>query len=423
MPSNGVVTNFSQYSVAQLNQMLDQGDPTSCQNAAQTWDSTGQLLSEQAQNLQAQLSSLDPTWTGTAATDYQQMMTDLVAGIQKVANTAFTMRDVTYDALDALNTARAEMPAPVSVPTVSPATVTLASAPIDYSVYLSPQVAAQLEQQQADAQQAVAQQQQAEATASAAQAQAVAVMQTLAGNYMTAQAGIPPSPDGSVPAVASSTSSPSATTSGAGVSASAGLSGALLGTPSTALPTLTSSGTSATTLTSTQSSPLFGDMFTLGLAATAAVAAIGPGLLMPSALVSGGRNSNQNAQAGSGTSQLGGGAVAAGGAAAGAVGGTAGAVGGGSGGVAAAPSVDAGAGGADAVQAAANHAGTNAAGAAVSSAASGDQMPMMPMGGMGAAGMGGDSGGNRRTPPWLVEHQDVWGASFPASPGLIGEEL
>src|SRR5215469_2825564 len=102
MPRKGVVTNFSQYSLAQLSQMLDQADPTTCQNAAQAWDSTGRLLSEQAQNLQVQLSSIDSTWTGTAAADYKKMMTDLVGGIRKVATTAFTMRDLIYDALDAL---------------------------------------------------------------------------------------------------------------------------------------------------------------------------------------------------------------------------------------------------------------------------------------------------------------------------------
>jgi hypothetical protein len=45
---------------------------------------------------------------------------------------------------------------------------------------------------------------------------------------------------------------------------------------------------------------------------------------------------------------------------------------------------------------------------------------MMPMGGMGA-GMG-DIGGNRRIPQWLVGHQDVWGESLAAAPGLIGGE-
>jgi hypothetical protein len=46
-------------------------------------------------------------------------------------------------------------------------------------------------------------------------------------------------------------------------------------------------------------------------------------------------------------------------------------------------------------------------------------MPMMPMSGMAGAGLG-NTGGGRRTPPWLVETQDVWGESVPAAPGLIG---
>ncbi|MFD0636268.1 hypothetical protein ACFQ9X_36550 [Catenulispora yoronensis] len=41
-------------------------------------------------------------------------------------------------------------------------------------------------------------------------------------------------------------------------------------------------------------------------------------------------------------------------------------------------------------------------------------MPMMPMSGMAGAGMG--DAGNRRIPPWLVETEDVWGASSPVSP-------
>jgi len=37
------------------------------------------------------------------------------------------------------------------------------------------------------------------------------------------------------------------------------------------------------------------------------------------------------------------------------------------------------------------------------------------------AGMGGDA--NRRIPAWLVETEDVWGASAPVSPGVIGGDL
>jgi uncharacterized protein YukE len=381
MPSNGVLTDFSQYSLAQLSQMLDQSDPTSCQNAAETWDSTGQQLSEQVQNLQVQLSSLNSAWTGTAATDYKKMLTDLVGGIQKVANNAFTMRDLMYEAFDALTNARAQMPATGSA-TVSPDTLTLATTPIPYGQYLSPQAASELEQQQAAAQLAVA-------AATSAQAKAVAVMQALAGSYVTAQAGIPPSPNGSVPG---STTSASSATSGAGASALAGASGALLapGSPGT-----TTSFT--VTTTDAQSSALFGDMFTIGLAAAAAVAG-STGLLMPSGLASA-KTSSNSAQGDSNTASPGEDAGAAG-----------------AGGDADVPVPDPGTG-TDAGQAA--NLASNAADAAASGASSEPMMPMMPMGGMGP-GMG-DSGGSRRIPSWLVEHQDVWGASVRAAPGLISE--
>jgi uncharacterized protein YukE len=383
MPGKGVVTNFSQYSLAQLNQMLNQSDPATAQNAAQAWDSTGQLLTEQAQNLQSQLSSIDSAWTGTAATDYKKMMTDLVGGIQKVANTAFTMRDLMYDAADALSTAKAQMPTVADVPTVSPASLTITAAPVVYGEYLPPQLATELAQEQAAAQQAVA-------VATTAQAKAVAVMQALAGSYVTAQAGIPPSPNGSVPMVpTSSTSASSAATSGAGVSVVAGQSGALI----------TASGTTTSfsmTTTDGQPSTLFGDMFTVGLAAAAAVGGV-MGTLAPAAPRPARTSTN------------------------GAPGETAPADGQGPAGAGAAEDVGVsvpGPGG-DPSQAA-NLAASNAADTAASGAGSEPMMPMMPMGGPGGPGMG-DSGGSRRGPAWLVEHQDVWGTSIPAAPGLIGE--
>jgi uncharacterized protein YukE len=378
MPGHGVVTDFSQYTVAQLNQMLDQSDPASCQNAAETWDSTGQLLSEQVQNLQVQLNSLNPAWTGTAATEYKQMMSDLVGGIQKVANTALTMRDLMYDAFDALTTARAEMPAATTA-TMPPGTLTLATTPIPYGDYLSPQAASELEQQQASAQQAVA-------VASSAQAKAVAVMQALASSYVTAQAGIPPSPNGSVPTVpAGSASASSAATSGAGISVSVGA-GALL--------TPVAAGTTSVPGTSTdaQSSTLFGDMFIVGLAAAAAVTGTG--------LLTSGSASAQTSSGPQGTAAADEGAGVVG-----------------AGGDAGASVPDPGLGG-DPGQVAS--AASNAADAATSGVGGDPMMPMMPMGGMGGPAMG-DSGGSRRIPAWLVEHQDVWGASVPAAPGLIGD--
>jgi uncharacterized protein YukE len=378
MPHHHVVTDFSQYTLTQLNQMLDQSDPATCQNAAETWDSTAQLLTEQVQNLQVQMNTLDPTWTGTAATDYKQMMTDLVGGIQQVANTAFTMRDLMYDAFDALTTARAEMPGPSSA-VVPPGTLTLATTPVPYGDYLSSAAAAELEQQQASAQQAVA-------AASSAQAKAVAVMQTLAGSYVTAQNGIPPSPGGALPTVPTSSTSGSSAASTGAASVTVGA-GALL-TPVSA--GTTTSVTGATT--GSQSSTLFGDMFTVGLAAAAAVTGTG--------LLTSGSSSSQPSGSNPGTASPDEGAGAVG-----------------AGGDAGASVPDPGVG-ADPGQAAS--AASSAADAATSGAGSEPMMPMMPMGGMGGAGMG-DSAGSRRIPAWLVEHQDVWGASVQAAPGLIGD--
>lgn len=373
MASESAVTDFSQYSLDQLNQMLTQSDPTSCQNQAQAWESTGQLLSEQAQNLQAKLNSIDPAWTGTAAVDYKQMMTDLIGGIQKVATTAFTMRDVTFDALDALNIARAQMPTTTDVPVASSSTLTSAAAPVLYSQYLSPGIAAQFEQEQATGQQAIA-------AATTAQAKAIAVMQALANSYATAQAGIPSSSDGAGSAASGSVSAPSST-SGTGVSLVADQSGAVL--------TASSATTSVTLSSADDSSGLFGDMFTVGIAAAAAVGGTIAGLVR-------GKSSSKAASDSDPESP--------------------------EEGVEPAAAEDTGVlvpdPGGDPSSAASV---ASASRAAAESGADGEpMMPMMPMGGApGAAGMG--DGAKHRVPTWLVERQDVWGASIPAAPGLIGE--
>jgi hypothetical protein len=379
-----VVTDFSQYSLAQLQGMLSQSDPATCQNAAETWGSAGQLLAEQAQNLQAQLSSIDSGWVGSAAKDYKKMMADLADGIQKVAGTAFTMRDVMFNASDALTTAQTQMAAIADIPAATPDALTLGTAPASSSHILSPVAIAAADQQQATAQQAVA-------AATTSQAKAAAVMNALANSYVTAQAGIPPSPAASVPAVPGTSASG---TAASGASASGGVSGTSLTNPASGV-------LAPTTLApaSGLSSSLFGDMFTVGLAAAAAASAAFGGLtsLLPSSPKSAGAQSGKIAPAGSGRPALG---AAAAGAAGGAM---------------AAPALSSSLGSADAAQAAGLAAGN--VGAAASGA---PMMPPMAMGGMGAPGMG-DAGSKGRIPSWLVEHQDVWGTSIPASPGLIDD--
>lgn len=417
MLTDGVTTDFSGYTLVQLNQMLGQSNPASCLSAAQGWNSVGKLLHEQASSLESRLRSSDAGWSGTAAAEYKQMMADLVGGIRKVADTAFRTRDAMYYALDALNTARAEMPAPVDVPVVAPATVALAAAPVRAAAGTSPLVVAQLQQQHAIAMQAVQQQQRAVATASAARAKAVAVMQALVVSYVAAQDVILPSPGAAL--LAPGSLQPAATTAGpASITSSA--SGSLLAASQSAT---TQSGTAAIAGASdSQSNPVFGDMFTIGLAVAAAAAVGRFGALMPAVpgfakgqqggkKARGQRGRKSKAQAG-GTPQLGGG-IAAGGAASATVAGA----------VAAPPSAGPGMGGAD-PGSLVGLAADNAAGAAIG--ASGGQsampmMPMMPMGGMARAGLGGAGSVGRRNPPWLVETHDVWGESFPAAPGLIGD--
>src|ERR1700733_15255747 len=107
-----MLTDFSGYTLAQLNQMLDQGSPASCRSAAQAWDAIGSLLHDQATSLEGRLRSADTAWSGTAAAGYQQMAADLIGGIRTVAVPAFRARDAMYYALDALAAARAQLAAP-----------------------------------------------------------------------------------------------------------------------------------------------------------------------------------------------------------------------------------------------------------------------------------------------------------------------
>ena len=474
----GAPTDFSQYSLAQLTHMLYDSDPATGITTAQTWDATGKLLHEQASNLEDKLRNFDGEWEGTASDEYKRMVTDLITGIRKVADTSLKMRDLTYDAVDSLNKARAAMPAPVDIPTVTPATVALATTPLPITADTPAPVVAQMQTEQAKAVAAVQAQQDAMTAASAAHAQAVAVMKTLATSYTVAQDRFPPAPDaapatpGGPPPVPGSTLRTTPTLiAGPGVPTLAPPGGTTGQLPTPLLPV-------GTTQTAGDNS-LFGDMFTVGLAAATAAAAGkfagsasalrvtgvtgttgltgltgatgisgAGGELTPlqpvgdpnpfgtpaGAQTDGKKNDDAAAKRAAADAagvlgsrflagklgKLGGGSGLGGTGATGATGGV--------------PSVDPGAAhaAADAAKnlAAAEGAAVNdfaggaagqAAGAAAAAAGRGGMMPMMPMSGMAGGGMG--DAGNRRIPPWLVETEDVWGASSPVSPGLIGGDL
>lgn len=438
-------TDFAQYSHQQLYAMLYAGNPNTARTAGGTWDDTGNSLHEQAGRLEKQLSGFSDSWQGGAANQYQTMVNDLIGGIRKVADTAYSMRNLAYDAADAQDTARQQMPAPVDVPTVPPATVALASAPIQVDAGTSAAVVAQIQTARANAISAVQGQQQASAAADAAHAQAVQVMSTLAGSYVAAKDSIPPAPDAEVaPTVPqgsaidanASTSTPIANTAGDPLVSDLpwNQSGDLTDPPAgtTTDPT---SGLTPGDPTGTQQqpeSPLFGDMFTAGVAAASAAVFGRFGSLIPKVPGFVGKNKGATNPDGSpagtnadGTPKLGDRLASAGGGAKLGGGGGMGGIGGLKGGLgvsgvsaptpSASPSMlGAGNIGSDV---AAGVAG--AAGAAAKSATGMPMMPMMPMSGMGGAG---DMGGGRRIPPWLVETEDVWGESSVVSPTVIGEE-
>jgi hypothetical protein len=182
-------------------------------------------------------------------------------------------------------------------------------------------------------------------------------------------------------------------------------------------------------------SPLFGDMFSAGVAAASAAVFGRFGSLIPKVPAFASKNGNTSGTStDGGTPKLGDRTAAASGlsgtqlAGAGAGGaalsglkglGGGGGIGGLGGITAPAPSASPsmlGASGMSSELAAATGA---AGGAAAAGSSSMPMMPMMPMGGMMG---GGDMGGARRIPPWLVETEDVWGESSSVSPTVIGED-
>ena len=454
-PTPEKVTDFSQYSLAQLTAMLYASDPATGTTTAQTWDATGKMLHEQASNLEGRLRSFDGEWQGTASDEYKRMVTDLIGGLRKVAETSLQMRDLTFDAVDSLVAARAAMPGAVDVPVVPPTTLALATTPLPIDATTSPAAAAQMQSDQAKAVAAVQAQQSAISASNAAHAQAVAVMSTLADSYVVAQDRFPPTPGGATPTVNGSGPGNGLSPDGAPVVLDANGVPVLVQNTST---NQTPGGLNTPGQPDQASQSLFGDMFTVGLAAAAAAAGgkfanatgltggsngsnlpIGgtdgsgqqntpiTGRLTPVANPNGTKNDANKAAAADAAGVLGSRFLAS------KLGGKFGGGGGigGVGGVGADPSAAKAA--ADAAKNfTAAEAGTvandfgggalGAGGAAAAAAASrGGMMPMMPMSGMGGAGMGGDA--NRRIPAWLVETEDVWGASAPVSPGVIGGDL
>lgn len=449
---SGPRTNFAGYTHQQLYAMLQAGDPTTARAAAEQWNSASRGLYDQAENLSDQLTDFSSSWTGGAADQYRTMMTDLVGGIRKVAVTAQGMRDMLEDAADALVKAKAEMPPPVAVPDVSPADVALAVNPPLLPPDTPPAtiIAATQQRQQAIAN--VEAQQQAANAAGSAHAKAIVVMNNLATNYDTAEESIPVSPNAAAPppkqlpgggASTGGTGAGGSGTGGIGAIGNSPDGGTAVGAPIDSHPLPTDGGQLSGAEPGhpgqpSAGSPLFGDMFTAGLAAASAAAFGRFGSIMPKVPSwASGKNDKDDKKDQDGKkgdepvappgTKLGGGPGPAGGGGGGIP------VGGGE-----APSIDgggipSGGGLSGSGEAPAAHSGlagnapsnvlsglaggaAGAAGAAAKSAM--PMMPMMPMG-MGA---GADLGSGRRIPAWLVETENVWGQQAPVAPSVIGEE-
>jgi hypothetical protein len=429
-------TNWESQTVDQMRAGLFASDPSSVRAAATRWQATGDLLTDMRNGLGNTLQNFSDKWAGGAADAYQKMITDLASGIGTVASDAYTMENLTLDAADALDTARAQMPGSVAVPTLPGSVVALATTPLQLPPGSSPAQITQAQQQQQAAVQAVNAQQQAVAVSDAAHAKAVAVMTTLSNTYTTVTASIPAQQVSNdvVPQVNAGGTANGTNHGGTG-SAGRTLLTSYQTTPAPAAnganpPTPAAQPGSPATTPQPGTSPLFGDLFSAGIAAAAAAGMGRFNLLgkLPS-WVNG--NSNKNGKGGNkstsdstgnpdgprgtGSSALGGAGIGSGAK----IGGMSG-IGGGGGAAPATPTASSSlfSGQEGASPSVIDGA---AAGAAAGGSPSSGMMPMMPMGGgMGGAGAQGMDG-NRRIPPWLTETEDVWGESATISPPVIGQ--
>jgi hypothetical protein len=189
-------TDFARFNHRQLHAMLYAGNARTLRVAAQWWDAVGDGLHGQAGNLERQLDGFQYRWRGGAAGQYQVMITDLCAGLRRLADTAYTMRNLANDEADALDAAQAAMPAPVDVPEVSAATMRLATTPLELDPRATPDQVIQLRRQQSDATAAVRAQQQMTRASNTAHAEAIRIMNQLAERYVLAYESTPVTPNG-----------------------------------------------------------------------------------------------------------------------------------------------------------------------------------------------------------------------------------
>jgi hypothetical protein len=352
-------TDFGSIQHSDLWKMLHDGNPDEVTAIGDVWDDVTKALYAGVGDLMDKMNNFKDIWSGEAATAYESMISDLVDGVNEVATGSQSVRDLMYNAADALRTAQAQMPDPVD-PSAPPAMSPVPTAPGTVPAVLGAQ---------SQAAAMVAAQQQA-AAAATAQTQAAQVMGQLADTDVTIDAAMPQPPLSAEAEV---------TAGGTVIPGSTGI--------------VNPDGSVAT--------PLFSKVYTDGLAATGAAAAglFGAGALSKAVTSAAAKADGAGGVGGGLRGGVGGGgipglsnkpiaspALAAGGAA----------------GAAGASSLFGGAG---------------------STAASTTGAGFVPAMGYGAAGMEDGLGGGKRIPPWLVETEDVWGEQTTVAPSIIGDDL
>jgi uncharacterized protein YukE len=378
-------TNFARHNHDHLYQMLYDGDESTARAAADQWDGVGARMHEQAGNLEAKLGAFREQWQGGAAEQYQLMVTDLSRGLRRIGDAMFTMRDVAHSAADALVKAKSQMPPPSHVPDVSSATMYLATTPIEIDPMASTQEVAALRQRQADAATEFGRYQRAVDAANSSYGRAVQVMTNLATDYVVEDDAIP---------IAPTSASRAAVPGGEAEEDDMEL-------------VLPESDVDANQ--EGNGTPVFGVMFTAGVAAAAAATAGRLGRILPKVPDWAKKDEKAKEEKKTGNDKLAGGGFG-GGKLGGGFGGGGGAIGN-----TAVPTAHAGmiggpmGGAAGAMRAVAGAAGTGAA-----------MMPMMPF--LPFAPMGMEGANARRIPPWLTETEDVWGESSVITPPVLGED-
>jgi hypothetical protein len=183
-------TRFSDFTHAQLVQMLAAGRLPDVRAAADGWRDVANVLDDVALTLERQGAGFREYWEGPAATAHAAMVEALVDGVQQVAWTARRISDQLGAAGDALRRAQERMAAlgpPVDLHPPDQGVVVTASAPLPYG---QPRVEAAA--QRAAAIRAVQDFQRTRAAAGAAAAMAVAIMEELRDAYLNVEFPQPP---------------------------------------------------------------------------------------------------------------------------------------------------------------------------------------------------------------------------------------